>query len=91
MFWEDLFKNLLPEVVGLALGILIELIFWLFRKSLFLTAPYVRLWKETVLLHRILNDQRFAQWKSKAARYVALHAIKARSTKQEPLKLCWIC
>lgn len=76
MFWE----NLRYELIG---GILVELIFFLARKSLLITAPYVRIWKETSFLYGILRNQRFAQWKPQSARYVALRAIKARGAKQD--------
>lgn len=49
----------------------------------YLIAPFLRLWNECSLLHRILRDERFSNWKPQAARYVALRAIKARVANQE--------
>ena len=62
------------------IAILVDSIRGLVTKSPpYLIAPFVRLWRETAYLRNILHDKRFAQWRPKTARYVALRAIKAQS------------
>ena len=62
------------------IAILVDSIRGLVTKSPpYLIAPFVRLWRETAYLRNILQDKRFAQWRPKTARYVALRAIKAQS------------
>ncbi len=75
------------EVVLLtsATALLGDLMIALAKKSPpYLFAPYVRLWKESSLLHSMLHAERFSNWKPQAARYVALRAIKAQGADQEP-------
>ena len=46
-------------------------------------APFVRLWKETLLVRGILHNDDYAQWKPESARYIALRAIKAKGLDKE--------
>jgi HEAT repeat protein len=67
-----------------ATALITDFIVGLAKKSPpYLIAPYLRLWKESSLLHRILHNERFSNWKPQAARYVALRAIKAQGANQE--------
>jgi len=79
MFWQNL-------TITFIAGVFVELISLLLKKSTLLTSPFWRLLNETVYLCKILNNKRFSVWKPKAARYVALHAIKSQETNQENAK-----
>ena len=49
--------------------------FWLAQQIL---APIARSWRELSYLRNLVHDERFAQWRPRTRRYVALRTVKAQ-------------
>jgi len=77
--------NLENLFLPLFFAVLIDALIGAAKKSPpYMLGPFIRLWKQTAFLSRIINHEDFSRWRMGANHYVALKAIKAQSDKREP-------